>query len=110
MSTKTKSVTVQVCDNCGAERRLNGPPVVCLLCHKEGCDDCCETFHTEISRHRSSLFEGQRGGPARSYSSFRVGFKHNGKYCTQCSVEVVKALRALHLIESVAEWNGAVGD
>ncbi len=107
---KTKTTTVHVCDNCGAEHRHSSSPIVCLLCQKHGCDDCCETFSVHVNRHRSNLFEGYREGSTRSYSTLQVGFKHNGRYCVQCAVDVVKALRALRLIESVADGNGAVLD
>jgi hypothetical protein len=75
--------------------------VTCKLCGQEMCDRCTEMFHASVTHWRPTLYGG-------TYNREHV--MHNGRYCPDCSVKVVRQLRLLGLIESVDKRTGAVMD
>jgi len=98
----TKTIEIEICDHCGQESR----PRKCDLCKREVCDRCADMIHAMVERYSPSI----SGGAWCSNFLDRLHTKHNGTYCTECAVKVVKALRELRLVESNPPSSGAVLD
>lgn len=89
---KTKTIEVEVCDNCGIEKQSNfvglSHDVTCGICKRICCDGCTEMLHLHLDRWTPGVF-----GSMRSWSQNRISTKLNARFCPDCSVSIIKLLR-----------------